>query len=282
LERSSKLPDWVHDEWTRGLPDEVRIPYFLAREVVYHLGNIPVFLGDEDEERDTEGLAKHLLRLRECVDELKSSLSKENWRFNAVNDQQLTFTLPHWGVPLVESNAHALVAEIGQSVAWQYIRTILNLEHPDWVSTRNHNAPITTEMVTNHFDRLSECIVDLGGIDTYDTLWGRLDQEIAKVFSRLRKDSHQPIHATNGKNDGKQGGKIAPEDRTIPMSYRRAAKLMGKGNSKDAAEWLAALVKDGSIPCERLTRQTHVFSKRSFHKDVWHQILPHSPETDGK
>ena len=75
---------------------------------------------------------------------------------------------------------------------------------------------------------------------------------------------------------------ISPEDRTIPMSYKRAAKHMGKGNSKDAAEWLAASVKDGNIPCEHITRQTHVFSKCSFPDNVWPLILPDSYDAGGK
>jgi hypothetical protein len=68
--------------------------------------------------------------------------------------------------------------------------------------------------------------------------------------------------------------KIPANERTVPMSYRRAAQLMGKGNSQDAAEWLAKSVRDGNIPCEHVTRQTHVFSKSNFPKTVWPQILP--------
>lgn len=67
---------------------------------------------------------------------------------------------------------------------------------------------------------------------------------------------------------------IPPENRTIPMSYRRAAKLMGKGDSQDAGEWLSKSVSDGSIPCEHVTRQTHVFSLESFPAAVWPQITP--------
>jgi len=69
---------------------------------------------------------------------------------------------------------------------------------------------------------------------------------------------------------------IPPEDRTIPMSYRRAATLMGKGASKDAAEWVSACVADGTIRCEHKSRQAHVFSKQDFPKGVWRSILPSS------
>lgn len=72
---------------------------------------------------------------------------------------------------------------------------------------------------------------------------------------------------------------IPSEDRTMPMSFRRAARLMGKGDSQDAAEWLSQSVKDGSIPCESVTRQTHFFSRASFPKSAWPQVCPGS---DGK
>jgi hypothetical protein len=68
--------------------------------------------------------------------------------------------------------------------------------------------------------------------------------------------------------------RIPPEERTIPLTFRRAAKLMGKAGGKDAAEWLSASVKDGSIRCEHITRQTHVFSKLDFPGDAWPLILP--------
>ncbi len=74
--------------------------------------------------------------------------------------------------------------------------------------------------------------------------------------------------------DSDRAPTIPPEDRTIPMSYRRAAKLMGKGDSQDAAEWLSRSVADGSIPCEHVTRQNHVFSVKWFPEAVWPQITP--------
>lgn len=72
--------------------------------------------------------------------------------------------------------------------------------------------------------------------------------------------------------DGRE--RIPPEHRTIPMSFRRAAKLMGKGCSQDAAEWLSASVADGSIPCEDVSRQSHVFDRRVFPAEVWPEIVP--------
>lgn len=62
--------------------------------------------------------------------------------------------------------------------------------------------------------------------------------------------------------------------RTRPMSFREAAKFLGKPEGKDSAEWLSACVKDGSYKCESLTRQTHVFSIDQFPESVRSRILP--------
>jgi len=70
----------------------------------------------------------------------------------------------------------------------------------------------------------------------------------------------------------REATKIPVEHRTRPMSYRDAAKYMGKGNSKDAAEWMSKCVRDGIVACEEYSRQTHVFDCRDFPEDVWPRI----------
>jgi hypothetical protein len=69
-------------------------------------------------------------------------------------------------------------------------------------------------------------------------------------------------------------GKIPPAYRTKPMSFRRAARLLGKGSSRDAAEWLSKSVQDKSYRCEHITRQNHVFDKRQFPKSIWPKLEP--------
>ena len=58
------------------------------------------------------------------------------------------------------------------------------------------------------------------------------------------------------------------------MTFRKAAALLGKGNSRDAAEWLSKSVEDGRYDCERITRQNHVFNMQQFPKPVWPKIVP--------
>jgi hypothetical protein len=67
---------------------------------------------------------------------------------------------------------------------------------------------------------------------------------------------------------------IPPKHRTKPLTYRKAAALIGKGNSRDAAEWLSKSVKDGSYRCEHVSRQLHIFDKRQFPSAVWPKIEP--------
>jgi hypothetical protein len=73
--------------------------------------------------------------------------------------------------------------------------------------------------------------------------------------------------------------KIPAEKRTRPMTLRAAARLMGYGNSQDAAERLRAAVDAGAVAHEKLTRQQHIFSKDDFPKDVWSQLVPTGPKS---
>jgi hypothetical protein len=107
---------------------------------------------------------------------------------------------------------------------------------------------------------------------------GDQPEEKVSIPTRLQSTILKALDGQALKKPQEQADKIPPEERTVPMSYRRAARLMGKGDGKDAAEWLSASVIDGSIRCEHLSRQTHVFSKLVFHDSVWPQILPKSPK----
>jgi hypothetical protein len=62
----------------------------------------------------------------------------------------------------------------------------------------------------------------------------------------------------------KRRTRIPREHRTRPMSYREAARLMGYGRSKDAAERLIAAVRNGAVAQEPLTRKQHIFDRRDF------------------
>ena len=67
---------------------------------------------------------------------------------------------------------------------------------------------------------------------------------------------------------------IGPDERTIPLSHRKAGKLIGKGDSQHAARWVASGVEQGTIPCEHISRQSHVFSMKSFPANARKNILP--------
>jgi hypothetical protein len=65
---------------------------------------------------------------------------------------------------------------------------------------------------------------------------------------------------------------VPPDERTRPMSLQEAARLMGLGGNKKGAERLRTYIDDGSIPCERLSRQRYIFSKVKFPKEVWDRL----------
>lgn len=91
-------------------------------------------------------------------------------------------------------------------------------------------------------------------------------QDMNEIVDILRREVE--------KRERKLSDRISPEKRTRPMSFKRAARLMGKGDSKDAAEWLSQCVQDGTFQCEHVSRQNHVFSIDDFPESVWPTIRP--------
>jgi hypothetical protein len=70
------------------------------------------------------------------------------------------------------------------------------------------------------------------------------------------------------------GTTIPPEKRTRPMTYREAARYLGKGDSKDAAEWVSVGVEVGDLDCEHFSRQQHIFNREQFPMETWQHIVP--------
>jgi hypothetical protein len=66
-------------------------------------------------------------------------------------------------------------------------------------------------------------------------------------------------------------GKVPSNERTRQMTLSEAAKLMGY-QGKKAAEQLSAAIADGSVKCEKLSRQRFVFSKNDFPETVWEKL----------
>jgi hypothetical protein len=61
------------------------------------------------------------------------------------------------------------------------------------------------------------------------------------------------------------------------MTLRQAARLMGYGKSKDAAERLRAAIDAGAVSHEQLTRKQHIFDRRDFPEQSQGQIGLDSP-----
>jgi hypothetical protein len=67
---------------------------------------------------------------------------------------------------------------------------------------------------------------------------------------------------------------VPAEFRTQAMSKKKAATYLRQGNSDSAVEWLTQCIVDGTISCESLSRQSHVFDVRQFPAAVQGQIRP--------
>jgi len=137
-------------------------------------------------------------------------------------------------------------------------------------STTNVSGPPDTHQYRSLDDDERKRLWEAAGPDSAQ-LFHAVEVEAAenKRYSAPPQVSDTGEVKTPANRPPKTSGRISPEDRTIPMSYRKAAKLMGKGTSQDAAEWLSKRVADGVITCEHLSRQSHVFSKRDFPESVW-------------
>lgn len=102
--------------------------------------------------------------------------------------------------------------------------------------------------------------------------WVRVPDEPAAEFQRLA------ITARN-ETDTAIRQVIPPEHRTKPMSYRQAARYLGRPDSQDSAEWLKKCVDDGTVHCDPMSRQSHVFDRRQFPATIWPQIMPKGNST---
>jgi len=77
-----------------------------------------------------------------------------------------------------------------------------------------------------------------------------------------------------GQTSTRDRRKIPASKRTKPMSLKEAARLIGFGKGRDAAERLRAAIDNGTVRYEKLTRQQHIFSLDDFHKDKWPHARP--------
>lgn len=90
----------------------------------------------------------------------------------------------------------------------------------------------------------------------------------------LRDLEHDRALLNGAAEDRPERIKIPPSRQTKPMSYREAARHLGKGDSRDAAEWFSKSVADGTFRCEHVTRQIHIFDRNDFPKESWAKITP--------
>lgn len=88
-----------------------------------------------------------------------------------------------------------------------------------------------------------------------------ITQEWAATLKKLEEKSPPP-------------NKIPAEFRTKAITKKLAAKLMGRPNEDSGVKWLNQCIEDGSIICEKLSRQGFVFDIRDFPEHVHPQLSP--------
>ena len=100
------------------------------------------------------------------------------------------------------------------------------------------------------------------------------EAQIAIVASKVRVmyGVLQSEHCSQEAEGERQIQTIPTEHRSKPITKTRAAKLLGKPNADSGVEWLNNCIEDGTITCETLSRQSHVFDIRAFPDSVQGQL----------
>jgi hypothetical protein len=73
------------------------------------------------------------------------------------------------------------------------------------------------------------------------------------------------------------GSKIPADLRTIPLSMKDAAKLMGYGGNRSGVKKLRAAMDARAVMWERHTRQSFVFDRVDFPRENWSEVVPTGP-----
>jgi hypothetical protein len=73
------------------------------------------------------------------------------------------------------------------------------------------------------------------------------------------------------------GYKIPADRRTIPLSMKDAAKLMGYGGNRSGVKKLRAAMDVQAVKWEKHTRQSFVFDRQDFPRENWSKVVPTGP-----
>jgi hypothetical protein len=112
-------------------------------------------------------------------------------------------------------------------------------------------------------------VAALSGPDSYGAL--HLFRELAEHVAKTTLITPPKLR----KQQKASSSKIAPANRTRPMSKSEAARLMGYvGTDKARVKQLRAAIVGGIVACESRTRQQHVFDLNQFPKVNWAKIMP--------
>jgi len=98
------------------------------------------------------------------------------------------------------------------------------------------------------------------------------DVPVSELRQGIDREWREAIALTGvggDKEDALQNSTTIPAQyRTKVMTKKNAAKLLGRPNPDSGVKWLNDCIKDGTISCEEINRQTFVFDKREFPKET--------------
>jgi hypothetical protein len=150
----------------------------------------------------------------------------------------------------------------------QFCKVLSDQESEAWGKATISELSKHTKIEANKIDLFREVDFLQRKIDSEYLEWSRgLASKQLSLPGEQKNDQGLEIQAETTPND------IPPEFLTVPISKKKAAKLLGqKGNPKRAVEWLNHCIKDGIISFQEMSRQSGRYDIRQFPESVHKQL----------
>jgi hypothetical protein len=180
-------------------------------------------------------------------------------------------------------SAHEVLAAVGLSLAsavraWDHpLGDSITFDHPvDVEGFRSNLSEASHEILTRQFTIPQSTIKSLIADAEWESRQAKLAMPAVvngeacfetSTSSSTKDSSNEPRKTVNA---------IPAEYRTVAMPKSKAAGYLRPGNRKSAVRWLSQCIEDGTISCESLSPNSHVFDIRQFPVTVHASIRPAS------
>ena len=105
----------------------------------------------------------------------------------------------------------------------------------------------------------------------------KLAEEYLDKIMANAVDRRSSPPASKANSQGSVSSAIPSEHRTKAITLRKAAALLGKPEPSSGTKWLKQCIEDGTISCEKISRQSYVFDLREFPANTHHQLRQVTP-----